>query len=101
MSFCSCSPNFGFTNVGSGIPFGTNSRNGEKKWITNGIFADFFTVACRTGKPGVGGISLLLVEKGMEGVECRKMKCSGAWSSGTTYITFDDVKVPKGSSLVI
>jgi alkylation response protein AidB-like acyl-CoA dehydrogenase len=58
-------------------------------------------VACRTGKPGVGGISLLLAEKGMEGVECRKMKCSGAWSSGTTYITFDDVKVPKGSSLVI
>ena len=44
---------------------------------------------------------MLLVEKGMEGVECRKMKCSGAWSSGTTYITFDDVKVPKGSSLVI
>eukprot|EP00913_Durusdinium_trenchii_P022763 g21370.t1 len=45
--------------------------NGEKKWITNGIFADYFTVACRTGKPGVGGISLLLVEKGMEGLECR------------------------------
>ena len=73
--------------------------NGEKKWITNGIFADYFTVACRTGKPGVGGISLLLVEKGMEGLETRKMKCSGAWSSGTTYITFDDVKVPKGNLL--
>ena len=64
----------------------------RKKWITNGIFADYFTVACRTGKPGVGGISLLLVEKDMPGVETRKMKCSGAWSSGTTYITFDDVK---------
>lgn len=73
--------------------------NGEKKWITNGIFADYFTVACRTGKPGVGGISLLLVEKGMPGLETRKMKCSGAWSSGTTYITFDDVKVPKGNLL--
>ena len=23
--------------------------NGEKKWITNGVFADFFTVAARTG----------------------------------------------------
>jgi alkylation response protein AidB-like acyl-CoA dehydrogenase len=23
--------------------------NGEKKWITNGTFADYFTVACRTG----------------------------------------------------
>jgi alkylation response protein AidB-like acyl-CoA dehydrogenase len=27
--------------------------NGEKKWITNGIFADYFTVAVRTGGPGL------------------------------------------------
>lgn len=73
--------------------------NGEKKWITNGIFADFFTVACRTGGPGMGGISLLLVEKDMPGLKTRKMKCSGVWSSGTTYITFDDVKVPKSNLL--
>merc|ERR1719330_2094595 len=73
--------------------------NGEKKWITNGIFADYFTVACRTGGPGMGGISLLLVERGMPGLTTRKMKCSGVWSSGTTYITFDDVKVPKGNLL--
>merc|ERR1719322_53766 len=69
--------------------------NGEKKWITNGIFAEYFTVACRTGGPGMGGISLLLVERGMPGLTTRKMKCSGVWSSGTTYITLDDVKVPK------
>jgi alkylation response protein AidB-like acyl-CoA dehydrogenase len=68
--------------------------NGEKKWITNGIFADYFTVACRTGGAGMGGLSLLLVEKTMPGVTTRKMKCSGVWSSGTTYITFEDVKVP-------
>jgi len=73
--------------------------NGEKKWITNGIFADYFTVACRTGGPGMGGISLLLVERGMPGLKTRKMKCSGVWSSGTTFITFDDVKVPKGNLL--
>ena len=40
------------------------------------------------------GISLLLVERTMPGVTTRKMKCSGVWSSGTTYITFEDVKVP-------
>lgn len=70
--------------------------NGEKKWITNGIFADYFTVAVRTGSPkdGMKGLSLLLVEKEMEGVTTRKMKCSGVWSSGTTFITFDNVKVP-------
>ncbi|CAE8621926.1 unnamed protein product, partial [Polarella glacialis] len=73
--------------------------NGEKKWITNGIFADYFTVACRTGPPGMKGISLLMVEKTMPGVTTRKMKCSGVWSSGTTYITFEDVKVPKGNLL--
>lgn len=73
--------------------------NGEKKWITNGIFADYFTVACRTGGPGMKGISLLLVEKDFPGVTTRKMKCSGVWASGTTYITFEDVKVPKGNLL--
>lgn len=68
--------------------------NGEKKWITNGVFADFFTVAVRTGGPGQGGISLLLLERGMPGITTRQMKCSGVWPSGTTYITFEDVKVP-------
>ncbi|KAG0170416.1 hypothetical protein DFQ28_010815 [Apophysomyces sp. BC1034] len=69
--------------------------NGEKKWITNGVYADFFTVACRTGDDGFGGISFLLVERGMPGVTTRQMKCSGVWPSGTAYITFEDVKVPK------
>ncbi len=37
--------------------------NGEKKWITNGVFADFFTTAVRTGGEGMGGISMLLIER--------------------------------------
>merc|ERR1719235_1507704 len=45
-------------------------------------------------KDGMKGISLLLLEKTMPGITTRKMKCSGVWSSGTTYITFEDVKVP-------
>jgi alkylation response protein AidB-like acyl-CoA dehydrogenase len=71
--------------------------NGEKKWITNGVFADYFTVAVRTGGEGMSGISMLLVERTMPGVTTRQMKCSGVWSSGTTYITFEDVKVPKAN----
>jgi len=67
--------------------------NGEKKWITNGVFADFFTVACRTGDGGHFGVSLIVVERG-PGVTTRLMECSGAWGSGTTYITFEDVRVP-------
>jgi len=68
--------------------------NGEKKWITNGVFADFFTVAVRTGGPGAQGISFLLLERSMPGITTRQMKCSGVWPSGTTYITFEDVQVP-------
>ena len=68
--------------------------NGEKKWITNGIFSDYFTVAVRTGGSGMNGISLLLIEKDMPGVKVRQMHCSGLWSSGTTYVNFEDVKVP-------
>lgn len=68
--------------------------NGEKKWITNGIWSDYFTVAVRTGGPGMNGVSVLLVEKTMPGVNVRKMDCQGVWASGTTYVTFGDVKVP-------
>ncbi|KAJ2893643.1 Cyclohexane-1-carbonyl-CoA dehydrogenase [Zalerion maritima] len=67
--------------------------NGEKKWITNGIWSDYFTTAVRTGGPGMNGVSLLLIERG-EGVSTRRMDCQGVWSSGTTYITYEDVKVP-------
>ncbi|EGS22147.1 acyl-CoA dehydrogenase-like protein [Thermochaetoides thermophila DSM 1495] len=68
--------------------------NGEKKWITNGIWCDYFTTAVRTGGPGMDGVSLLLIERDFGGVSTRRMDCQGVWSSGTTYITFEDVKVP-------
>jgi len=68
--------------------------NGEKKWITNGIWAEYFTVAVRTGEAGFKGLSFLLLERSMPGITTRRMDCSGVWCSGTTYITFEDVKVP-------
>jgi alkylation response protein AidB-like acyl-CoA dehydrogenase len=68
--------------------------NGEKKWITNGIWADYFSTAVRTGGPGAAGVSMLLIERESGGVSTRRMDCQGVWSSGTTYITFEDVKVP-------
>ncbi|KAG0305124.1 hypothetical protein BGZ98_004583 [Dissophora globulifera] len=71
--------------------------NGEKKWITNGTFADYFTVAVRTGGDGMNGVSMLLVERSMKGVSTRQMQCSGVWSSGTAFINFDDVLVPKSN----
>jgi len=69
--------------------------NGNKKWITNGIFADFFTVAVRTGDKGMRGVSMLLLERDtMPGITTTRMDCQGVWPSGTTYVEFDNVKVP-------
>jgi len=71
--------------------------NGSKQWITNGIYADYFTMVVRTGSPSSAhkGISMLLLERSMPGVTTSKMDCMGVWTSGTTYITMKNVKVPK------
>ncbi|GAA5990047.1 hypothetical protein JCM11641_001486 [Rhodosporidiobolus odoratus] len=65
-----------------------------------GIYSDYFTTAVRTsGKPGEqAGISLLLIPK-LEGVVCRRMSMSGQHCAGTTFVTFEDVKVPVGNLL--
>lgn len=67
--------------------------NGEKKWITNGIFSHYFMTAVRTGGPGAEGISFLLIPRNSEGINCRKIEIGGGRLSATTYITFEDVKV--------
>ena len=54
-------------------------------------------MAVRTGEAGMQGVSLLLVERSMPGVSTRRMNCSGVWSSGTAYVTFEDVSVPKSN----
>ncbi|KAI0435272.1 putative acyl-CoA dehydrogenase [Xylaria sp. FL1042] len=71
--------------------------NGTKKWITNGIWSEYSTMAVRTGPPGSGaaGLSLLVVPlKGYLGVNMRRLKVAGQVSAGTTYIELDEVKVP-------
>jgi len=61
---------------------------------TNSSRCDYFTTAVRTGGPGSDGVSVLLIERSMGGVSTRRMDCQGVHSSGTTYVTFEDVKVP-------
>ncbi|GME46821.1 Acyl-CoA dehydrogenase conserved site [Neofusicoccum parvum] len=73
--------------------------NGAKKWITNGIFADYCTAAVRTGGEGRGGVSALIIPLKAKGVTCRKMENSGVNASGSTYIEFDDVRVPAANLL--
>mmetsp|Transcript_31249 Transcript_31249/g.74847 ORF Transcript_31249/g.74847 Transcript_31249/m.74847 type:complete len:412 (+) Transcript_31249:23-1258(+) len=64
--------------------------NGQKKWITGGHRADFYTCAVLTAK----GMSLLLIEKGMPGLSVRKMDTQFDNSNGTAFVTLEDVKVP-------
>ena len=72
--------------------------NGSKTFITSGVRADFYTVAVRTGDKGFGGVSLLLLEKGMEGFAVgRKLKKMGWWASDTAELFFDNVRVPTGN----
>jgi len=68
--------------------------NGSKMFITSGVRADFYTVAVRTGGPGAGGVSLLLIERGMPGFTQQPLKKMGWWASDTAQLFFDDVKVP-------
>jgi acyl-CoA dehydrogenase len=71
---------------------------GSKMFITSGIRADYYTVAVRTGGDGYGGISLLLMEKGMPGFSTgQPLKKMGWWASDTAELFFDDVKVPKSN----
>ncbi|KAL5450575.1 hypothetical protein PMIN07_000086 [Paraphaeosphaeria minitans] len=69
--------------------------NGTKKWITNGIWSEYSSMAVRTGGPGPTGLSMLVVPlKGYPGVTMRRLKIGGQVSAGTTFIELDDVKVP-------
>ena len=67
---------------------------GEKTFITSGMRADFYTVAVRTGGPGMGGISLLLIERDTPGFTRTPLKKMGWWASDTATLHFDDCRVP-------
>ena len=70
--------------------------NGTKKWITQGHHADYFTCAVRTGSSddGMQGISLLLLERGMPGLETKPIKTSYSSCAGTALVILEDVLVP-------
>ncbi len=72
--------------------------SGSKTFITSGVRADYYTVAVRTGGPGFGGISLLLIEKGTPGFTVgQPLKKMGWWASDTAELFFDDCQVPVGN----
>jgi acyl-CoA dehydrogenase len=75
-------------------------RNGSKTFISNGILADLVIVAAKTDPNSSHGISLLVVERGMEGFERGKnLKKMGMHSQDTAEMFFNNVKVPKENLL--
>ncbi|QIG41895.1 acyl-CoA dehydrogenase [Nocardioides anomalus] len=75
--------------------------NGSKTFISNGIMSDVVVVVARTD-PDAGhqGISLLVVERGMDGFERgRNLEKVGLKAQDTAELFFDNVEVPKANLL--
>jgi alkylation response protein AidB-like acyl-CoA dehydrogenase len=69
--------------------------NGSKTFITGGYHADLVIVAARTSDDPHRGLSLLVVEDGMEGFEKgKKIEKLGQHASDTIELFFHDVHVP-------
>jgi alkylation response protein AidB-like acyl-CoA dehydrogenase len=75
--------------------------NGQKTFISNGILADLVIVVARTDpEAGARGISLLVVERGMDGFERgRNLEKVGQKAQDTAELFFDNVQVPKTNLL--
>jgi alkylation response protein AidB-like acyl-CoA dehydrogenase len=65
--------------------------NGQKMWITNGGFADLFTIFAKVGGDR---FTAFLVERGMGVVSGRDEVKLGLDGSSTTALLLDNVKVP-------
>src|SRR5438128_2432626 len=77
--------------------------NGSKTFITNGINADLVITAVQTGTDATdrrGGITLLVLERGMPGFERgRNLDKLGLHSQDTAELSFTDVRVPVANRL--
>ncbi|MER5214837.1 acyl-CoA dehydrogenase family protein [Streptomyces sp. NPDC002838] len=74
--------------------------NGTKTMVSNGMAADFAVVAVRTGavtdagRPGMAGLSLLVVDSGLPGIGREPVRTLGWCSAGTATVSYDGVRVP-------
>jgi len=70
--------------------------NGTKTFITNGVHADLYFVAAKTGEAGRNRqITMFAVEKGAPGFHvARELEKQGWWSSDTAELHFEDCFVP-------
>jgi acyl-CoA dehydrogenase len=73
--------------------------NGDKLFITNGVHADLYFVAARTGS-GRHAMSMFAVEKGTPGFRVgRQLDKTGWLSSDTAELVFEDCRIPAANLL--
>lgn len=73
--------------------------NGTKMFITNGVFANLYFIAAKTGTAR-HDVSMFIVEKGTPGFTVgRALKKTGWLSSDTAELVFDNVRIPAGNLL--
>jgi acyl-CoA dehydrogenase len=73
--------------------------NGTKLFITNGVHADLYFVAAKTG-PGHRDMSMFIVEKGTPGFSVgRALRKTGWLSSDTAELVFDNARIPAANLL--
>ena len=73
--------------------------NGTKIFITNGVHADLYFIAAKSG-PGKREVSMFIVEKGTPGFSVgRALKKTGWLSSDTAELVLDNVRIPAGNLL--
>jgi acyl-CoA dehydrogenase len=73
--------------------------NGTKMYITNGVHADLYFIAAKTG-PGRRDMSMFIVEKGTPGFSVgRALNKSGWMSSDTAELILDNCCIPVGNLL--
>jgi acyl-CoA dehydrogenase len=76
--------------------------NGAKMFITNGVHADLYCVAAKTGGAGSGSkaLTMFLVERGTPGFRVARALHKHGWrSSDTAELLFDNCFVPSESIL--
>lgn len=74
--------------------------NGSKTYTSNGILADLVVVVARTDPNNRHGLSLFVVERGMEGFERgRNLEKMGLKSQDTAELFFNNVRLPKENLL--
>jgi alkylation response protein AidB-like acyl-CoA dehydrogenase len=77
--------------------------DGEKRFIVNGCFADFFVTAVRTsgheGSTSQRDLSLCIIERESDGIHVVANDCISWRASGMADVSFRGVRIPKENTI--